>query len=146
MPRLRKPVAADGVAIWELVKACEPLDENSLYCNLIQAEHFRDTCVLAEIGGDVVGWVSGYMIPGRGELFVWQVAVSPKARGIGLGRAMLLDLIKRDACGKRQSPGITLLPGLCSAAWPAALVPRCRRRRISNVTRISRAVTTPSTW
>lgn len=99
MPRLRKPVAADGVAIWELVKACKPLDENSLYCNLIQAEHFRDTCVLAEIGGNVVGWVSGHMIPGRGELFVWQVAVSPKARGIGLGRAMLLDLIKRDACG-----------------------------------------------
>ncbi|WP_306737062.1 diaminobutyrate acetyltransferase [Marimonas arenosa] len=97
--RLRKPDATDGADIWALVKDCKPLDENSMYCNLVQADHFRDTCVVAEIDGDIVGWVSGHMIPDREELFVWQVAVSPTARGLGLGKTMLQELIQRDACG-----------------------------------------------
>lgn len=97
-PRLRKPDATDGAAIWELVKECKPLDENSMYCNLVQAEHFRDTCIVAELDGDIVGWISGHMIPDQDALFVWQVAVSSKARGLGLGKKMLLDLIERDAC------------------------------------------------
>ena len=62
---LRKPRPDDGPAIWELVRACKPLDENSLYCNLVQAEHFADTCVVAERDGAVVGWISGHMIPGE---------------------------------------------------------------------------------
>jgi L-2,4-diaminobutyric acid acetyltransferase len=98
LPRLRKPLATDGADIWALVKSCKPLDENSMYCNLVQAEHFRDTCVVAELDGEIVGWISGHMIPASDELFVWQVAVSPKARGLGLGTLMLLELIERDAC------------------------------------------------
>lgn len=97
-PCLRKPNATDGAAIWELVKSCKPLDENSMYCNLVQADHFRDTCVVAEVDGQIAGWISGHMIPARQELFVWQVAVSPSARGLGLGREMLLALIERDGC------------------------------------------------
>ena len=97
---LRKPEATDGAAIWELVRACKPLDENSMYCNLIQADHFRDTCVVAELDGEVVGWISGHMIPNEDAFFVWQVAVSPKARGLGLGRKMLTHLSDRDECAE----------------------------------------------
>ncbi len=93
---LRKPAPTDGAAIWELVRACRPLDENSMYANLIQADHFRDTCVLAELDGEVVGWISGHMIPKQDAFFVWQVAVGPKARGMGLGKRMLLELLSRD--------------------------------------------------
>ncbi|WP_428928927.1 diaminobutyrate acetyltransferase [Marinibacterium sp. SX1] len=96
--RLRKPDATDGAGIWELVRSCKPLDENSMYCNLVQADHFRDTCVVAEKDGDIVGWISGHMIPAQDALFVWQVAVSPAARGMGLGKKMLLELTNRDAC------------------------------------------------
>ncbi|WP_235952584.1 diaminobutyrate acetyltransferase [Alterinioella nitratireducens] len=97
-PLLRKPESEDGAAIWELVRDCKPLDENSMYCNLVQADHFADTCVVAELDGEIVGWISGHMIPDQDELFVWQVAVSPKARGLGLGKTMLLDLTRRDVC------------------------------------------------
>jgi len=97
-PRLRKPTATDGAAIWELVRSCKPLDENSMYCNLVQADHFRDTCVVAELDGEIVGWISGHMIPNEQALFVWQVAVSPRARGLGLGRQMLTHLVDREAC------------------------------------------------
>ena len=93
---LRKPTATDGAAIWELVRACKPLDENSMYANLIQADHFCDTCVVAEMGEEIVGWVSGHMIPNQNAFFVWQVAVGETARGLGLGKTMLLELISRE--------------------------------------------------
>ncbi len=94
-PRLRKPDATDGAAIWGLVRDCKPLDENSMYANLIQVDHFRDTCVVAELDDEIVGWISGHMIPGEAAFFVWQVAVSPKARGLGLGHHMLFELVNR---------------------------------------------------
>ncbi|EAR51508.1 L-2,4-diaminobutyric acid acetyltransferase [Oceanicola granulosus HTCC2516] len=96
---LRRPTPEDGAAVWELVAACKPLDENSMYMNLVQCDHFRDTCVLAEMDGEVVGWVSGHIPPADPEtLFVWQVAVSEKARGQGLGGRMLAELVARDVC------------------------------------------------
>ncbi|WP_136637366.1 diaminobutyrate acetyltransferase [Pseudooceanicola onchidii] len=107
-PVLRKPESTDGSAIWALVKECKPLDENSMYCNLIQADHFRDTCVVAELDGDIVGWISGHMIPNDEAFFVWQVAVSPKARGLGLGRKMLTHLIERDECADAQALKTTI--------------------------------------
>lgn len=97
-PILRMPTAEDGAGIWELIRECSPLDENSRYCNLVQADHFSETCVVAERDGELVGWISGHMIPGDDALFVWQVAVSPKARGTGLGGKMLRHLVRRDVC------------------------------------------------
>ncbi|WP_340109608.1 diaminobutyrate acetyltransferase [Pikeienuella sp. HZG-20] len=97
--RFRKPDAEDGASIWELIRSCKPLDENSMYCNLIQCDHFRDTCILAELGGAPVGWISGYVLPNDPEtFFVWQVAVSANARGLGLAKRMLTRLLARDVC------------------------------------------------
>ncbi len=99
LPSLRPPAAEDGAAIWELVRSCKPLDENSMYCNMVQCDHFADTCVVAELDGQIVGWVSAYVIPSDPEtLFVWQVAVSEKARGMGLGGLMLQGILGRDSC------------------------------------------------
>ncbi|WP_291735201.1 diaminobutyrate acetyltransferase [Leisingera sp. F5] len=98
-PVLREPAAEDGAGIWELVRACKPLDENSMYCNLIQCDHFSETCVVAEIEQEIAGWTSAYVLPDDPEtLFVWQVAVSEHARGTGLGSRMLNGLLLREAC------------------------------------------------
>ncbi|WP_276809497.1 diaminobutyrate acetyltransferase [Castellaniella defragrans] len=96
--RLRPPARADGPALRDLVARCPPLDLNSVYLYLLLAEHFSDTCILAEDGDGLLGMATGYRPPGRDDtLFVWQVAVDPRARGRGLGLGMLLGLLSRRA-------------------------------------------------
>lgn len=93
---LRKPSAEDGSAIHELVELCSPLDENSVYCNLLQTSYFSDSAVVAESEGKLLGFITGFISPKDSEaLFVWQVAVSPAARGMGLGLSMLEHLSVR---------------------------------------------------
>jgi L-2,4-diaminobutyric acid acetyltransferase len=82
---LRKPDATDGIRVADLVAICPPLNRNSLYCNLLQCTDFSDTCILAEKNGKAVGWISGYRPPNEpATLFIWQVAVHERARGLGL--------------------------------------------------------------
>lgn len=94
----RSPRASDGPAVTALIAACPPLDRNSRYCNLIQCTHFAAHCVIAERGGRVVGWISGHRPPSDPDaFFVWQVAVSPEARGQGLASRMIDELLSRPA-------------------------------------------------
>ena len=98
---LRRPEAADAVCVWSLIKRCPPLDVNSSYAYLLLSHHFADTCVVAECGGAIVGFVSGYAPPSASQtLFVWQVAVDDRMRGQGLGHRMILDVLTR----ARRSP------------------------------------------
>lgn len=95
----RRPVAADGVAVHDLIARCPPLDANSVYCNLLQTSHHADTCVIAERDRRAVGWVSAYVLPSDPHcLFVWQVAVAPEARGHRLGQRMIRQILERDVC------------------------------------------------
>lgn len=96
---LRPPVKNDGYRLYQLVAECPPLDSNSIYCNLLQCSHFSETAVVAEMEGDLVGSISGYIPPKQPEtVFVWQVAVHEKGRGAGLAKRMLKDIVARDAC------------------------------------------------
>lgn len=96
---LRTPVKDDGYRLHQLVAECPPLDPNSIYCNLLQCSHFAETGVAAEINGDLVGFISGYIPPQQPEtVFVWQVAVHEKGRGQGLAKRMLKAIVARDAC------------------------------------------------
>lgn len=99
MATLRAPTKEDGLAVHRLIGDCPPLDENSLYCNLLQCEHFAATTVVAEQRGELVGCISAYLIPDRPDtVFVWQVAVGSAARGQGLALRMLNAIVDRPAC------------------------------------------------
>ena len=90
----RHPQLADGLALYKLVKACPPLDLNSSYLYFLQASHFSETCLIAEQNDEIVGFVSGYCRPdAQQNLFIWQVAVASKARGQGLGKQLVSQLI-----------------------------------------------------
>lgn len=93
---IRAPRPEDGPQIWRLINAVAALDTNSLYCNLLQCTHFAETCALAEIEGELVGWMSGYTPPALPDtLFVWQVCVAGSARRQGLGQRLIASVLAR---------------------------------------------------
>jgi len=133
---LRMPHAEDGPRVSRLIAASPPLDVNSSYCNLLQCTDFRDTCVVAERGDTLVGWVSAYRPPRSPEkIFVWQVAVDPSVRGEGLAQTMLDALVARPAAA-----GVTTLTTTITedneASW--ALFRAFARRRGATLTRSRR--------
>ncbi|MDA3874991.1 MAG: diaminobutyrate acetyltransferase [Kiritimatiellae bacterium] len=87
---IRAPRLEDGAAMHSLIKACPPLDLNSAYLYFLVCDHFRETSIVAEYEGKLVGCISAYRRPDQPDvLFVWQVAVHSDARGQGMGRRML---------------------------------------------------------
>lgn len=93
---LDMPARIDGYPVWQLISQCPPLDLNSVYSYLLLCEHFRTTCVVARADGQINGFVSAYLPPGKDDvLFIWQVAVHKRGRGHGLGQQMLQSLLER---------------------------------------------------
>lgn len=108
---LRRPRSNDGSQVNALIARCKPLDENSVYCNLLQCTHFADTSVAAELDGELVGFISGYQVPHRPDvLFVWQVAVDEAARGMGLAKRMLNHILMRPGLHKVTELHTTITP------------------------------------
>lgn len=108
---IEPPQSTDGMALNSLVQACPPLDGNSVYCNLLQCTHFQDTCICAKSGGELLGFVSAYLLPSDpNTLFIWQVAVGEPARGQGLAQRMILALLERPACRHVRQLETTITP------------------------------------
>lgn len=103
MPRLgltfRRPRPDDAAAIWRLLPTIGGLERNTAYAYLLLCSHFADTSIVAEQGGEVVGFVAGYRPPTQPEaVFVWQVGVAPSARGQGLGGRLLDGVLAMPGC------------------------------------------------
>lgn len=114
---LRRPTAEDGRHLHALVAANPPLDPNSLYCNLLQCTHFADTAVAAFKGGQLIGFVSGYIPPGQPHvLFVWQLVVDKAGRGQGLAKRLLRAQLGADACRHVTHIHTTITPDN-QASW-----------------------------
>jgi L-2,4-diaminobutyric acid acetyltransferase len=124
---LRVPRPTDGAAVTALIAACPPLDVNSAYCNLLQCSHFAESCVLAERQGEAIGWISAYRPPSApDQIFVWQVAVHPSARGMGLGGRMLDALLARPSA-RGATYLTTTVTEANAASW--AMFSRFAKRR-----------------
>lgn len=114
---IRKPVADDGVAIHQLIQNCPPLDLNSTYLYLLQCTHFAETCVVAELDGEVAAFLSGYIKPGADStFFLWQVAVGASLRGRGMARQLLDAVLERETCNKVRYLETTITPDN-QASW-----------------------------
>lgn len=92
--KYRKPRLEDAKSIWNLVKNNKPLDENSLYLYTLLCHHFSDTCVIAESDSNVIGFLSGFILPKNPKtLFVWQAAVNLKHRNLGIAKNLVSQVL-----------------------------------------------------
>ncbi len=108
---IRRPGREDGAAVWKLVADSATLDTNSMYCNLLQCSHFAATCAIAEMEGEIVGWVSGYIPPEDSDAyFVWQVCTAERARGQGIAKRLIRSVLARSVCA-----GVTRLQSTITA-------------------------------
>ena len=86
----RKPTVSDANSICSLVKNNKPLDENSNYLYVLLCHHFSDTCVVAEVNSQVVGFMTGFVPPNYPHtLFVWQAAVDFEYRNKGVAQNLV---------------------------------------------------------
>lgn len=112
---LRTPVAQDGVDVWKFVEQIADLDDNSMYCNLLQCTHFAQTSVIARQADgqkSIAGWMSGYVPPESSDtLFVWQICVASSARGSGLGKKLIRSVLARANLGSIKYIQSTITPG-----------------------------------
>jgi L-2,4-diaminobutyric acid acetyltransferase len=107
----RQPTLEDGAELWRLARATGALDMNSPYAYLLVGNHFSDTSVVAETGGQIAGFISGYEIPNKADtLFVWQVGVDPGSHGKGIGTRMLWNLLDRAASRNMRFLETTVTP------------------------------------
>lgn len=93
---LRTPRTTEGTAVWSFIRDVGNLDLNSAYCYMLLCDYFKDTCLIAEADGELIGFASAFRAPDKpGTLFIWQVAVAASERGKGLSKALIDELISR---------------------------------------------------
>lgn len=107
----RPPGKEDGAGLLKLVHQLGVLDINSAYAYMLIGEHHAGTSVVAEIDGELVGFISAYLLPADPEtVFVWQVGVAEAGRGKGLATRMLVEILKRPACADVRYLDTTIGP------------------------------------
>ncbi|WP_426186531.1 diaminobutyrate acetyltransferase [Microbacterium sp. TWP3-1-2b2] len=91
---IRPPRIDEGIELWRIARDSHTLDLNSSYAYVLYARDFASTCRIALVGGVPAGFVIGYRRPADPScLFIWQVAVDERFRGLGLAGRMLDDLL-----------------------------------------------------
>lgn len=89
----------------DVATATGVLDVNSTYAYLLFATDFAATSIVADVDGELRGFITGYHPPDRPEvLFVWQVAAAPATQGTGLASAMLDHLVHRVRSDRHGRP------------------------------------------
>lgn len=102
--RYRTPHPGDAAPVWRLIRDGGRLDLNSAYSYMLLFRYFADTCVIAERDGQIVGFVTGFIPPvNENVLFVWQIGVSSEARGQGIGKELLRQLLALPAVRRAKA-------------------------------------------
>ncbi|MEZ6095241.1 MAG: diaminobutyrate acetyltransferase [Pirellulaceae bacterium] len=88
------PAISDGRFIYDLVVQSNVLDVNSRYAYLLWCSEFGQHSIVCTKGKTLVGFVNAFRPPDRQDhLFVWQIAVDERMRGMGLGLRLLCELV-----------------------------------------------------
>ena len=93
--QIRSPKPDDIKGIVDVVRACEPfLTAHRSYIYWMNIQYCRDTCAVAELNGEIIGWCS--MIPVSGsKYFLHQLGVAPKVRRQGVAALFFAYLLQK---------------------------------------------------
>jgi L-2,4-diaminobutyric acid acetyltransferase len=92
---IRRPKADDISGIVTVVRSCEPfLTAHMSYIYWMNIHNYGETCAVAELNGELVGWCSISPTP-SGKLFLHQLGIAPRARRRGVGDSLLAFLLNR---------------------------------------------------
>jgi L-2,4-diaminobutyric acid acetyltransferase len=107
----RAPRSEDAAAITELVRSTGTLETNTTYAYLLLANHFQETCVVAECGDQLAGCVLAYRKPQSPEtLVIWQIGTSPPHQRRGIARRLLRALSERPSLSAITRIETTIAP------------------------------------
>lgn len=88
-----KPLKENAKDIYNLIKRGGVLDLNSEYLYLLQCTHFSETCSVVTFNDEIIGFVSGYLLPNKSDtLFIWQVAVDERFRGQNIAFKTIMNI------------------------------------------------------
>jgi L-2,4-diaminobutyric acid acetyltransferase len=91
----RPPTSSDAAAMHNLARDSQILSVNSIYSYALMARYFHKTCLVAEYQGNVCGYITGFSPPEQPKtLFVWQIGIAKPMQKQGLGKEMLITLVK----------------------------------------------------
>jgi len=109
-----RPVLEDeGALLWELARDAKGIDLNSPYAYMMTCRNFSNTSVVAEVFGQPAGFITAHRVPSRPHvLFVWQVAVLPEFRGLGIASRMLEGLAELPVCSGVRKIETTVTPSI----------------------------------
>lgn len=114
---IRAPSPDEGALLWEIARDAGGLDLNSPYAYMMSSRHFPETTALAELYGKPAGFVMAHRIPARPDvLFIWQVAVLPVFRGLGIAQRMFNNLLAREVNSGVRVMEATVTPSNVSSA------------------------------
>ncbi len=89
----------DGALLWQLARDSGGVELNSPYAYMLMSRNFSATSAVAEVFGCPAGFVMAHRLPARPHvLFVWQIAVLPEFRGLGIAKRLLEGLVDQPAC------------------------------------------------
>ena len=82
--------ADEYMKIHKFVSQCPPLEAYPIHVFKILLRYFSNTCFIAKHKEEIVAWVLGFRSQkDQSTYFLWQIGISPKFQGKGLGKKLL---------------------------------------------------------
>lgn len=101
-PEFQTAREEDFLMIQRFVARCPPLEGYPPHVFKILLRYFRNTCFVAKIDREVLGWVLGFISQVHdATYFLWQIGIGPALQGKGVGGELLAyveDEVEKKGC------------------------------------------------
>ncbi|MDO9465049.1 MAG: GNAT family N-acetyltransferase [bacterium] len=87
---IRRANESEFLKVYQFVSNCKPLENYSEHFYKIILRYFGNSCFVAEYNDSIIGFVMSFISQTHNKTyFLWQIGVTPKMHGKGIGRKLL---------------------------------------------------------